>query len=184
MSTNIYEEKRRALSIRETARTCGLSRATLYRLLKDGKLCTVKVGARRLVAYLEGVSQGEAARRLARMLGLEIGGVVMDDALEKSSAVAAGQMFQAPEQGDESHRPRGKCCVSWQAEAARHAVIPVPLGTDGIEERAGLAADRVPARYLDTWARLQCQRPGDEETTDLRFPGGCGGIAFRLGADG
>ena len=34
MSTNIYEEKRRALSIRETARTCGLSRATLYRLLK------------------------------------------------------------------------------------------------------------------------------------------------------
>jgi hypothetical protein len=46
----------------------------------------------------------------------------------------------------ESHRPRGKCCVSWQAEAARHAVIPVPLDTDGIEERAGLAADRVPAR--------------------------------------
>lgn len=40
----------------------------------------------------------------------------------------------------ESHRPRGKCCVSWQAEAARHAVIPVPLDTDGIEERAGLAA--------------------------------------------
>jgi hypothetical protein len=35
----------------------------------------------------------------------------------------------------ESHRPRGKCCVSWQAEAARHAVIPVPLDTDGIEER-------------------------------------------------
>jgi hypothetical protein len=59
----------------------------------------------------------------------------------------------------ESHRPRGKCCVSWQAEAARHAVIPVPLDTDGIKERAGLAADRVPARYLDTWARLQCQRP-------------------------
>ena len=27
-----------------------------------------------LVAHLEGVSQGEAARRLARMLGLEIGG--------------------------------------------------------------------------------------------------------------
>jgi hypothetical protein len=26
------------------------------------------------LAYLEGVSQGEAARRLARMLGLEIGG--------------------------------------------------------------------------------------------------------------
>jgi excisionase family DNA binding protein len=41
--------ERRALSIRETARTCGLSRATLYRLLKDGKLTTIKIGARRLV---------------------------------------------------------------------------------------------------------------------------------------
>jgi hypothetical protein len=28
-----------------------------------------------------------------------------------------------------------------------------------IEERAALAADRVPAVYLDAWARLQCQRP-------------------------
>ncbi len=28
-----------------------------------------------------------------------------------------------------------------------------------IEERAALAADSVPACYLDAWARLQCQRP-------------------------
>jgi len=49
MSTVSETNERRALSIQETARTCGLSRATLYRLLKDGKLCTVKVGARRLV---------------------------------------------------------------------------------------------------------------------------------------
>ncbi len=28
-----------------------------------------------------------------------------------------------------------------------------------IEERAAMAADRVPAGYLDAWARLQCQRP-------------------------
>jgi excisionase family DNA binding protein len=41
--------ERRALSIEEAADACGLSRATLYRLLKDGKLTTVKVGARRLV---------------------------------------------------------------------------------------------------------------------------------------
>ena len=90
----------------------------------------------------------------------------------------------------ESHRPRGKCCVSWQAEAARHAVIPVPLDTDGIEERAGLAADRVPARYLDTWARLQCQLPsyapvdtwqraiedgGASSTYGARTPRLCGG---------
>jgi excisionase family DNA binding protein len=45
----MYAEKRRALSIREAAYTSGLSRATLYRLLKDGKLTTIKVGARRLV---------------------------------------------------------------------------------------------------------------------------------------
>jgi excisionase family DNA binding protein len=42
-------EQRRALSIRETARMCGLSRATLYRLIADGKLVTLKIGARRLV---------------------------------------------------------------------------------------------------------------------------------------
>jgi excisionase family DNA binding protein len=49
MSSNIQTPERRALSIRETARACGLSRATLYRLLKDGKLSTIKIGARRLV---------------------------------------------------------------------------------------------------------------------------------------
>jgi hypothetical protein len=43
-----------------------------------------------------------------------------------------------------------------QAEAARHAVIPVPLDTDGIEERADWRPI-VPARY--TRARLQCQLP-------------------------
>ena len=30
---------------------------------------------------------------------------------------------------------------------------------DSVEERAALAADSVPTRYLDGWARLQCQRP-------------------------
>jgi len=46
---NAYEQERRALSIEEAARSCGLSRSTLYRLLKNGKLPTVKIGARRLV---------------------------------------------------------------------------------------------------------------------------------------
>ena len=41
--------ERRALSINEAAETCGLSRATLYRLIADGSLATLKVGARRLV---------------------------------------------------------------------------------------------------------------------------------------
>src|SRR5271168_5506018 len=34
---------------------------------------------------------------------------------------------------------------------------PIDLGA--IEERAALAADSVPACYLDAWARLQCQWP-------------------------
>jgi excisionase family DNA binding protein len=49
MSSVTETQQRRALSIRETASTCGLSRATLYRQIKDGKLATIKVGARRLV---------------------------------------------------------------------------------------------------------------------------------------
>jgi excisionase family DNA binding protein len=49
MSSNTQMPERRALSIRETATTCGLSRATLYRLIADGKLTTLKIGARRLV---------------------------------------------------------------------------------------------------------------------------------------
>jgi excisionase family DNA binding protein len=43
------EERRRALSIQETARTCGLSRATIYRLIEQKKLATLKIGSRRLV---------------------------------------------------------------------------------------------------------------------------------------
>ncbi len=49
MSTNVSEEKRRALSVPETARACGISRATVYRLIDQKKLATVKIGARRLV---------------------------------------------------------------------------------------------------------------------------------------
>jgi len=49
VSTNLHTPERRALSIIEAARACGLSRATLYRLLAEGKLTTVKIGSRRLV---------------------------------------------------------------------------------------------------------------------------------------
>ena len=49
MSTPQQNLERRALSIPEAARTCGLCRATLYRLIADGKLSTLKIGARRLV---------------------------------------------------------------------------------------------------------------------------------------
>jgi hypothetical protein len=47
--------------------------------LRSGKWCDFATGDKggdpvSLCAYVEGVSQGEAARRLARMLGLETGG--------------------------------------------------------------------------------------------------------------
>jgi excisionase family DNA binding protein len=56
--------ERRALSIEETAKTCGLSRATLYRLLNDGKLTTIKVGTRRLVPVgaIDALLNGGAAQ--------------------------------------------------------------------------------------------------------------------------
>lgn len=41
--------ERRALSIEETAKTCGLSRATIYQLIEQKKLGTLKIGSRRLV---------------------------------------------------------------------------------------------------------------------------------------
>ena len=52
---------------------------------------------------------------------------------------------------------------SWEKSANEGVSSPVtaPLADDldAIEERAAMAADRVPACYLDAWARLQCQRP-------------------------
>jgi excisionase family DNA binding protein len=49
MSRNAENHWRLVYSVGEAARACGLSRATLYRLIASGKLKTVKVGARRLV---------------------------------------------------------------------------------------------------------------------------------------
>ena len=49
MSSNSRRQDRRAFSIKEAAEICSLSRATLYRLIADGKLTTLKIGARRLV---------------------------------------------------------------------------------------------------------------------------------------
>ena len=88
-----------------------------------------------LVAYLECVSQVDAARRLARMLGIEIGGRRMDDAFERFAPVseeekAAGFSASAPnaheEEGErvspipsdapappETHRALGKPSQLW-----------------------------------------------------------------------
>jgi excisionase family DNA binding protein len=49
MKAENLREIRRALSIVETAKVCGLSRATIYRLIEQKRLATLKIGARRLV---------------------------------------------------------------------------------------------------------------------------------------
>ncbi len=47
------------------------------------------------------------------------------------------------------------------AKAGVSSPVTAPLAEDldAVEERAAMAADRVPACYLDAWARLQCQQP-------------------------
>jgi excisionase family DNA binding protein len=49
MSKNAENHWRLVYSIQEAAQACGLSRATIYRLIAAGNLRTVKVGARRLI---------------------------------------------------------------------------------------------------------------------------------------
>jgi hypothetical protein len=45
---------------------------------------------------------------------------------------------------------------------------PLANDLDAIEERAALAADCVPACYLEAWARLQCQKPASVSEAEWR----------------
>ena len=45
-----------------------------------------------------------------------------------------------------------------------------------VQERAGLAAGRVPAIYLDTWARLNCQKPFRVSEAEWRLALNDGGL--------
>jgi hypothetical protein len=62
---------------------------------------------------------------------------------------------------------------SWEKRAEQDVSEPVTAPTeadfDAIEERAAMAADRVPACYLDAWARLQCQRPLSTSEAEWRL---------------
>jgi excisionase family DNA binding protein len=49
MSISTQTPERKALSVVEAARAVGISRATVYRLVKQRRLATVKIGSRRLV---------------------------------------------------------------------------------------------------------------------------------------
>ena len=54
--------------------------------------------------------------------------------------------------------------------ACNAPVTAVPESDEAaIEERAGLAADRVPPVYLDAWARLNCQKPASVSETEWRL---------------
>ena len=52
---------------------------------------------------------------------------------------------------------------------AVHVASPLAPDRDAIEERAGLAADRVPACYLDAWARLNHQKPASVSEAEWRL---------------
>ena len=53
MNAQLNTTPRTAYSLDEAARSLGLSRRTLYTLMRDDKLATVKVGKRRLVPARE-----------------------------------------------------------------------------------------------------------------------------------
>jgi excisionase family DNA binding protein len=61
MSETIREERRLALSPREVERALGISHATLYRLLKTGRLKSIKLGSRTAipVANVDAILRGE-----------------------------------------------------------------------------------------------------------------------------
>jgi hypothetical protein len=56
------------------------------------------------------------------------------------------------------------------SSASANATDRLPPNDDEaeIEERAGLASDRIPAVYLDAWALLNCQKPANVSETEWR----------------
>lgn len=61
-STTITPNERRALRINDAAFAYGLGRSTLYRLLKENRLPSIKINGRRLIPReaMEALLRGEA----------------------------------------------------------------------------------------------------------------------------
>ena len=59
--------------------------------------------------------------------------------------------------------------VSFVSDQGSHVSFDDGASQAAIEERAGLAADCVPAVYLDAWARLNCQKPFGVSETEWRL---------------
>lgn len=52
---------------------------------------------------------------------------------------------------------------------AAHVASPIAPDDDAIEERAALAADCAPSCYLDSWARLNHQKPANVSEAEWRL---------------
>jgi len=78
---------------------------------------------------------------------------------DSPSTVPAGQRLDVPAGGT-----NGTCGTV----ETRGTLGTGERSGDDIEERTGMAADCVPAIYLETWARLNCRKPQRIGETDWR----------------
>src|SRR5271165_2692385 len=76
--------------------------------------------------------------------------------VRSAGAVPAVLAAPKPPQEPQQPQPQGTDLSSTRPRATSDSEH---FDTDAIEERAGLAADSVPACYLDAWARLNHQKP-------------------------
>ena len=67
------------------------------------------------------------------------------------------------------HIECGEAGKKTREAVAAHVASPLAPDRDAIEERAGLAADSVPACYLDAWARLNHQKPARVSEPEWRL---------------
>jgi excisionase family DNA binding protein len=49
LKSSLDENERRALRVNDAAFAYGIGRSTIYKLMSEGKLATVKIGGRRLI---------------------------------------------------------------------------------------------------------------------------------------
>jgi len=110
-------------------------------------------------------------------------------------AVDGGAKVQEPQQPQQPQGDRFRADGPTLARQPQEPQEPqrVVVASDemevAIEERAGLAADRVPAVYLDAWARLNCEKPFSVSDAEWRlalddggrFLDACGNEAADMG---
>ena len=112
----------------------------------------------------------EIAKRLARVFPIA---VTQKSAVADVAPVAdvARYAWKPPEllPLQPLHIECGEAGKKTREAVAAHVASPLASDRDAIEERAGLAADRVPAGYLDAWARLNHQKPSSVSEAEWRL---------------